>query len=161
MKTYYNSDKCIIKEMCSFDLDLLKKKNLNQIGFILNLDKHDQPGSHWVSVYANLDKEKKKFGICYYDSIGSYPSKYVLEFMKLFKNQSKKHYSTEEFRYFKTYYNHRQHQYGNSECGMFSMIFNILCIENNHETYTKTLKRIKEYKDDEINNYRNLLYSEI
>ena len=36
-----------------------------QIGIVFNLDKHDQEGSHWVSMFIDL----KRDGIYYFDSL--------------------------------------------------------------------------------------------
>ena len=36
-----------------------KKQGINKIGVIFNLDKHTQPGSHWVALF--IDGEKRKF----------------------------------------------------------------------------------------------------
>ena len=43
--------KCIIPEICKLNIKELTDDNIYKIGIIFNLDKHDQPGSHWVSLY--------------------------------------------------------------------------------------------------------------
>ena len=52
-------------------------------------------------------------------------------------------------------YNHIRHQYKNSECGVYSMMFIINMLENND--FTKNTSNI--ILDDEMNQNRNKLYS--
>lgn len=160
MRNYPKTDKCIVNEMCNFDMNTLIEKKYDQIGFVINLDKHDEPGSHWVSLYANIDPKLKKFGVCYYDSVGSYPSDYVLDFISMFKNKVYDHFKRDAkiIKKFKLFHNFMKHQFKNTECGMFSMIFLIVCLENNDKTYTASLKTISKYKDDDINKMRKIMY---
>jgi hypothetical protein len=55
------------------DLDFheLNKEGKNKIGMVINLDESWKSGSHWVALYANLDKDQ----IYYFDSFGKKPSK--------------------------------------------------------------------------------------
>ena len=49
-----------------------------KLGLIINLDRHDQSGSHWVSLYINL----KTFEIYFSDSGGNEPSLLIKNFIK-------------------------------------------------------------------------------
>ena len=44
------------------------------MGIVFNLDPHDKPGSHWVSMYVDLNNG----GIYYFDSYGYKPLKEIL-----------------------------------------------------------------------------------
>ena len=33
-----------------------KNEKISQFGMVINLDPHDKPGSHWVALYTNFDK---------------------------------------------------------------------------------------------------------
>ena len=60
------------------DFDSLRKGELNdkhkgdskidQFGMVINLDPHDKPGSHWVSLYANFDKNQIDCKLCFLQS---------------------------------------------------------------------------------------------
>ena len=45
---------CVWEELCKFSISSCKKKGLSKIGIIFNLDKHTQPGSHWVALFMDL-----------------------------------------------------------------------------------------------------------
>lgn len=160
MRNYPDTNQCIVEQMCDLDINQFIDKKIKQIGFVLNLDKHDEPGSHWVSVYANIDPYSKKFGICYYDSIGRYPSEYVLDFIHMFKNKVYDHFKNDGklVKKFKLFHNFIKHQFKYTECGMFCMIFLIVCLENTNKTYTSSLQTISKYNDDDINKMRKEMY---
>jgi hypothetical protein len=94
----YGSGACMYEEICSLDLNKHK-----YVGFIINLDRHDEPGSHWTAIFI---KDKVLY---YYDSTTSSTPEDVKAFaskrgLKLVENKMK-------------------HQYGGSECGMFSIYY--------------------------------------
>jgi hypothetical protein len=112
----YNVGKCVVDELCKLNIEhLKKKKNINRIGIVFNLDAHDEPGSHWVSLYSDF----KKGEVYYYDSYGIYPPEEVKILMERISTQGIKIKGEP----FKIYYNDIRHQYKNSECGVYSMHF--------------------------------------
>jgi hypothetical protein len=114
------------------NLDFNELENTTyKIGAVINLDTHDKSGSHWVALFANL----KKKSIYYFDSFGKKPGKKVnlfvrriLTYMYNKKNHSnlnineflKKYHSSDDY---DVRYNKIQHQFKNSECGVYSMNF--------------------------------------
>ncbi len=48
----------------NMNLEQLLKDEKTKIGFVFNLDEHDQSGSHWVALFANIKNNK----IYYFDS---------------------------------------------------------------------------------------------
>lgn len=55
-----SSDKvCVWEELCHLNLHKLLKRGITQIGMVFNLDRYDEPGSHWVSLYVSLGKQGK------------------------------------------------------------------------------------------------------
>ena len=60
------------------EIDTLPAKK--RIGFIMNLDKRDQPGSHWVACYIDTVHDRS---VEYYDSFGREPS---LSFLRQIKD---------------------------------------------------------------------------
>lgn len=142
-------DRCIGDELCDFDIKKLKAQEKSQFGIVLNLDYHDEPGSHWVSLFCNLNPKKKNYGIFYYDSVANPPPDEVIEFMDLIKTQvnNKK---------FKVKSNKIQKQFGNFDCGMFCIIFmtQILKEQFSFEFICKHM-----HTDKEINRLRDVIYS--
>ena len=109
---------CVSKKMCSLNLNDMIKKKITKIGFIFNLDKHYQSGSHWVSLFMNLNKNNKNYGAYYYDSNGTPPPIEIKNYIKIVKNKLNKNDNKFKFKF-----NKKRHQYSNSECGMFSLYF--------------------------------------
>jgi len=108
---------CLYKETCELNLMAEYNKGIRGIGLIFNLDPHYKGGSHWVGLYINLMNKNKPF-VGYYDSYGYKTPPLIARLMRSFKLQVKG---------CTLGYNARRFQYGNSECGMFSMYY-IICM---------------------------------
>lgn len=133
-------------ELSNINLNKFKSSNKMRIGIIFNLDKHNQPGSHWVASYIDLRKNV----VWYFDSNGFPPIKSIFNFLNKMKKELEIINSANpEFGY-----NARRHQYGNSECGIYSMHFIINCLQG------KTLKNIskKRIPDSRMNQLRYFFY---
>jgi hypothetical protein len=92
-------------------------KGITKLGIIFNLDNHDQPGSHWVAMYTDLNKGD----IFYFDSFAQKPEPRVRTLMRKQARfiQSQKGGLNKV----RVDYNKVQHQQGTSECGVYSMNF--------------------------------------
>jgi hypothetical protein len=110
-------NKCLYKETCDLNLTNEYNKGIRGIGIIFNLDPHFKGGSHWVGLYINLKNIKKPF-IGYFDSYGYKVPTLIAKLMRSFKLQ---------INTCQMGYNARKFQFGDSECGMFSMYF-IICM---------------------------------
>lgn len=137
--------KDIYCELTDLDIKGLKAKGVDYIGVVFNLDRHDQSGSHWVALYINIPKSL----ITYYDSTSSEPPediKYFINMVGIKLNQINGKHVYE--------YNKKRHQYGGSECGMYSMNFLIESLKG------KTLMDIEKklITDRDVNLLRNYLY---
>lgn len=146
-----NSTTCVSRQLCHY-WDQLRNGTFRhkKFGIVFNLDKHTGPGTHWVSVYCDLRPRSPKYGICYYDSVGEAPPKEIQEFMKGIKPNDAK---------FAIVRNSIHQQFGNSECGVFSMMFIILCLQNQRESYQDSIKRMfVDKKDEKINKQRDVLF---
>ena len=137
--------KDIYCELTDLDIKGLKSKGVDYIGVVFNLDRHDQSGSHWVALYINIPKSL----ITYYDSTSSEPPediKYFINMVGIKLNQLNGKHVYE--------YNKKRHQYGGSECGMYSMNFLIESLKG------KTLADIenKAITDRDVNLLRSYLY---
>jgi hypothetical protein len=109
--------KCLYKETCDLNLKDEYAKGTRGIGMIFNLDPHFKGGSHWVALYIDLHNIQKPF-VGYFDSYGYKVPPLIARLMRSFKLQ---------INTCKLGYNARKFQYGDSECGMFSMYF-IVCM---------------------------------
>jgi|LauGreDrversion4_2_1035121.scaffolds.fasta_scaffold06366_9 hypothetical protein len=108
---------CLNEELCKLDIRKEYKVGVRGIGMIFNLDPHDKGGSHWVALYINLESIERPI-IGYFDSYGYKTPETIDRFMQSLTLQVKNCFLA---------YNGRRFQYGNSECGMFSMYF-IICM---------------------------------
>lgn len=117
-----------------------KIKNYKKIGIVYNLDKHYQSGSHWVAIFINLNTNK----IIYFDSYGDNPPKLINFFIKKCCKNLNLDFS----------YNTKRYQYGDSECGMFSIYFILNCLKN------KSLKHLnkKNFNDFVMGELRTILF---
>ena len=145
------------------DLDFSNlERSTPQIGAVINLDTHDQSGSHWVGFYANL----KTNTIYYFDSFAKKPQKRINMFIRrlLCYMYNKKHntsFNVPEFmkkyhssRDYDVRYNKIQHQFKNSECGVYSMNFIIRLLGG--ETFDKIVNNITN--DDKMNSCRKTYF---
>jgi len=132
-------------ELSKLDLINMKKNNINKIGIIYNLDVSTGPGTHWVGMYI----DNKNNEINYYDSYGGKPTSLINKFIKsLVEKYNLNNYSPNVI------YNDKRHQYGGSECGMYSMNF---ILERLHG---KTMYDISQMDipDKNMTHLRKLLY---
>jgi hypothetical protein len=150
----YPDGTCIGNMLCSIHIRQLKKMGKKQFAMVLNLDKHNQSGSHWVSVFCNIDPKKENFGIYYYDSVAVPPGRQVSAFMQQIKEQVKEIFPQSVSSKFKVEYNTIQKQFENSECGVFSMVFTTQMLREHQFSYI--CEHMKQ--DSGINEIRDVLY---
>jgi len=133
-------------ELSKLNLINLKKKKIFKIGIIYNLDTSDQSGSHWTAVYI----DNKHNEINYYDSYGSQPINLINKFISRISEQYTKNNINPTI-----IYNDKRHQYGNSECGMFSMNF---ILERMHGTTMYDISQMT-IPDEKMIYLRKILYN--
>ena len=110
---------CVVNELCKISLEEQIKRGKTKIGVVFNLDKHNQPGSHWVCMMCQLNTPTVNIGqICYWDSYGMKPNPEVVILMNRLKEQGSKlgHDLTIKV-------NPNRHQFKNSECGVYCIYF--------------------------------------
>ena len=125
----YNAPKlagvCVWEELCNFSLKKYTDSGTNKIGVIFNTDPHTEEGSHWVSLFINLNPMNSKDNyIFFFDSTGDRPQKEIREFIKMVMQQG-----VELGVPLKYYENRKQHQKHNTECGMYSLFMIVNLIE--------------------------------
>jgi len=131
---------CIVNELCKLDLKDAFKKGTKRIGIIFNLDKHDEPGSHWVCSFIDIPNSSAY----YFDSYGLPPPPEVAALLQRCKEQGCE----------TVLYNDIRHQRKDSECGMYCLYTIISLLKG------KTFQDIclDVVKDDTINAFRDVLF---
>lgn len=77
------SGKCVWEELCTFQLNNYLEKGKTKLGMVFNLDKHDEQGSHWVSLFVDLEE---RF-LFYLDSAGNRIPKEIRTLVKRIQAQ--------------------------------------------------------------------------
>ena len=79
-------DMCVSNDYCNLDMEKHWRDGYKKIGMVFNLDPHDAPGSHWVSLFV----DGTNGGIYYFDSVGTYPPQEVVTLMNRISGQLNK-----------------------------------------------------------------------
>jgi hypothetical protein len=118
---YYVPDKYFEKSsninLKHVNFDDYKNNNKSKFGCIFNLDEHYKSGSHWVSLYIDFENGE----IYFFDSVGYKPDERIKDFIKICKKYYLNQKNKNENMIIK--YNKNKHQYGDSECGVYSINF--------------------------------------
>ena len=135
-------------EIADINLVKLKKRGINKIGIVFNLDEHYKVGSHWVALYMEFSNKRNE--INYFDSYGDNPGRRIKKLIKRLADNSK---STLDLN-IRYNVNRTRFQYAHSECGVYSMNFILHLLMG--DSFKKTTTHI--ITDDQINNRRNLFF---
>lgn len=153
-----SDDRCLIGQVCHLQMKkhISRKKKFikKQFAMVHNMDPHDQPGSHWVSFYVNIDPKDPRFGFSFYDSYGL-PESYQVR--KLYKRIIDQLLDLNlEIPPF--WRNNKRNQFKNTECGMFCILFVILCLENEMPIKNISGKLNHPDADDRVASFRQKLF---
>jgi hypothetical protein len=122
--------RCVWQELCDFSVARCVRTGKRKIGIVFNLDKHDQGGSHWVSMFIDLDE---KF-IFYFDSAANETPPEITRLVERVQKQGAAARPALALRYIENY-PHR-HQSSNTECGMYALFFIKTMLERRTEYET-------------------------
>ena len=114
----------------------------SKIGVIYNLDRYGQSGSHWVSLFADLEKCVVYFS----DSAGKPPKPDIMRFVE----RITKYCDNMTFKY-----NTKKYQTDNTECGVYSINFILRLLKG--DSYEDIIKTAPNFK--EINSCRNVYFA--
>jgi Ulp1 family protease len=142
---------CVWDELCNFSLEDQINNGKNKIGIIFNTDPHNKPGQHWISMFINIKKNK----IFFFDSTGDKPSPQIMALANRIKDQG---LGLNPKRKIKFDSNEGiEHQYGNTECGIYSLYFIVHMLEDKlTEQYLKT----HILKDEYMNKFRHIYFND-
>jgi len=142
---------CVWDELCHFNLADQINKGKTKIGIIFNLDPHYKSGSHWVSIFINLKKKQ----IFYFDSAGDPIPKQILKFVNKLMEQGNM-ISPKVICEFDQ--NHPvEHQYGNTECGVYSIFFIVHMLE---DKITSHYLKTHILKDEYMQKFRKVFFND-
>lgn len=121
----------------------LENNNFKRFGTIFNLDESWKSGSHWVSLFFDIEKGQIYFS----DSFATKPDKRIEKFINIIENYL---VNNKKINKVDKKYNKTKHQKGNSECGVYSINFILRLLKG------KTFDHItrKRLDDNKVNKCR-------
>jgi len=142
---------CVWDELCNFSLTEQIKNGKTKIGIIFNTDPHNRPGQHWISMFINI----KKKNIFFFDSTGDKPSLQIIALVDRIKKQGLALNPKIIFNFDSN--EGVEHQYGNTECGIYSLFFIVHMLEDKMtEHYLKT----HILKDEYMSKFRKVYFND-
>jgi len=166
--------------LSNINFDDFVSEGKTKLGMVINLDTHNQSGSHWVALYTDLLNNQ----LYYFDSVGKKPGKRIKKFNNKIikylynkeeneklevgqiaglinnlddKNKKSKYTKllNKKLKKFDIRYNNIQHQQENSECGVYSINF-ILRIAKG-ESFDDITQNITP--DEKVNQCRKVYFN--
>lgn len=141
-----NCDEVSFCSLFGIDFNKYFEQGVNYLGIIFNHDRFGEPGSHWVSMFIDINNGKLYF--C--DSAGKPPIGNIHTIIKKFTDFYKK--KTGKNIIYK--YNNRSYQKDNSECGVYSCNFIIRKLSG--ESFENIINNPLTFP--EINSCRNVYF---
>ena len=154
-------NKCVWEELCNFRLEKYIKDKKRKLGIVFNLDDHNGSGSHWVSMFIDL-KDKYAF---YMDSAGNEIPEEINNLFKRIVQQGLEMNPPINIDFYEN--SPLEHQYGNTECGMYTLYFLITMLtdETEGKKFHNYYEKIKFFKNKRIpdkymQRYRKVYFNE-
>jgi len=153
------SNTCKYDSKCHINMKEIIKSGKKYFGFITNLCKHDEPGTHWTSSFFILDPSLKSYGGYYYDSV----KKPIPELLKpVFINIQKQMKTIYPNKKFNININNVEHQNSNTECGVFSIAFQrrwlVLLYKDRHNANFNKVINFNKMNDNVMYLLRNVFF---
>jgi hypothetical protein len=133
---FLENGRCVWPELCRLSLRDLIAHGKRKLGIVFNLDKHDEPGSHWVSMFVDIDNSL----IFYYDSARNPTPPEITRLKNEIKKQGAALQPPIHFKYIT---NKHPHQRTNTECGMYSIFFIVTMLTRKIDVPIHTFKEIR------------------
>lgn len=125
---------------CTYNIN----NKINCIATIYNTSKRSEPGQHWIATFVKK-MPNNEIKMYFFDSVGIKPPREINRFFKIL--EKKLFYNNK----IDKQYNYLQHQYKNSECGVYCIDF-IDYITENPNAFKEYIT--KKTKDDVIQKKR-------
>uniref|UniRef100_A0A6C0IDQ2 Ubiquitin-like protease family profile domain-containing protein n=1 Tax=viral metagenome TaxID=1070528 RepID=A0A6C0IDQ2_9ZZZZ len=152
---------CVEETLCQFSLIKCMEDKKEKIGICFNLDDHEGPGTHWVSLFIDIPNKT----MFYFDSALFDTPPEITEFVKRIMKQSDEAGLGIQFDK-----NTLQHQMSNTECGMYSLFFIITMLTqrwggNGKKKYTiaQLVRLFKNHrlKDSVVSDFRHKYFNSV
>lgn len=183
----YDFDSLPILGISDLDFGELEKQGKTKIGVIFNLDEHYKQGSHWVALFTDLSKNQIYFFDSIGKKPLKRIRKFINRIVKYLYNKkynkqlhitdvvnqikqintlsgNKKNDVIKQNKSIKSLlndfdirFNHIQHQFEDSECGVYSINFIIRLVDN--ESFDTIINDIT--KDEEMNMNRTIYFRNV
>jgi hypothetical protein len=141
---------CVWEELCHFNLADQIKNGKTKIGIVFNTDPHYKGGSHWISLFINIKNGK----IFFFDSAGDEIPDQIMKFVNNIIEQGHSLNKRIDFEFDQ---NHPvEHQYGNTECGIYSLFFIVHMLE---DKITADYLKHHILKDEYMENFRKVYFN--
>jgi hypothetical protein len=149
-KPDHQTNTCVWPELCTLQLKTLLQQKKTKLGIIFNTDTHDKSGQHWISMFVNL----KKHQIFYFDSVGEPMPPEIKALIERICQQGLQlqppiHFDIDSNEGI-------QHQYGNTECGIYSLFFIVHMLE---DKITKNYVKTHILKDKYMQQFRQKYFN--
>ena len=134
-----------------------KNPDISYIGFITNLSRAHEVGTHWTSSFFVLDPSLKSYGGYYYDSTTGRIPKDLQPVFDDIKKQAEELFKKP----FIIRVNNNRHQFSTTECGVFSIAFQtrwISILRTNKDIEFEEIISFEGYKDDVMKKLRNKIF---
>lgn len=105
----------VSNDLTQLPLQEYKTDGYESFGVFINMDKHDESGSHWVTLFVSM---KHKL-IVYFDSYGMHPPNTIRRLIGNIKKKAQQEFGEK----YESMIITKRHQFGDSECGMFGIYF--------------------------------------
>jgi len=142
---------CVWDELCKFSVKDQLANGKTKIGIIFNTDPHNKPGEHWISMFINIKKKK----IFFFDSTGDEPPKEIMVLVDRIIDQGKGLTPKMNFEFDSN--EGIEHQYGNTECGIYSLFFIVHMLE---DKFTSEYMKHHILKDKYMENFRKIYFND-
>ena len=155
--TVLGNNKCVWESLCLFNIKKYILDGIDKIGVIINTDTHDKGGSHWISLFIDLENPQDMY-IYFFNSTGDACPIQITKFVKRVISQYNEYKNTGQANAIKVYSNKGfTHQHGNTECGMYSLYFiSSLLSKKHHYSYFNTVRipdiAMENLRDEYYNN---------
>jgi hypothetical protein len=155
------NNNCVSNELCTFNLETYLKKKLTKIGVVFNIAPHTSGGSHWVSLFIDLEDQF----IFYMDSAGNKMPSQIKKFIDKVVEQGLAMNPKMNLHIYENC--PLEHQFGTSECGMYALYFIITMLTNKvgNRVFQNYHDKISYFKDKRINDrhvyqFRKIYFNE-
>jgi hypothetical protein len=152
--------KCVWNDLCGFSLKNMLQQGKTKLGIVFNLDEHDEPGSHWVAMFVDLEDEF----IFYLDSAGESVQPEIKALAERIIKQGLEMQKQMKIDFYENY--PVEHQMGENECGMYALYFIITMLTGKaeHKTFKNFSDKIRFFKNKRIpdrymNKHRKLYFN--